>query len=243
MANHQVLNNVDHRDLRVQLRSGPDLPDAGMCTLAIPSEFRPLQSEYPILFHRDPESGVFLPMAMFGVEQDENLFLEGERWTGLYQPLMIQRGPFTIGLQNVPGSQDGERQMVISIDLDDPRVGSEGEMLFEPFGGNAGYLERIASILREIDEGQPVIRELSSILEQYQLLEPLTLNATLRNGQTLTLTGFHAIHEERLSRINGQLLEDWSHRGFLQAMYMCVASLPNLNRLVEWKNSRLARQV
>jgi hypothetical protein len=240
MSDHQILNNVDHRDLRVLLRPGADLGDDVMCTLAIPSEFHTIQAEYPILFHRDPAAGLFLPMVLFGLEEGENLYLEGERWKARYQPLMIQRGPFTIGLQKSAAGAPGERQLVISIDVDSPRVGdAEGEPLFEPFGGQSGYVDRIASVLREIDEGQPVIRELSGLLEQHQLFEPLTLKAELRNGQQLTLTGFHALSEERLAQLDGDLLAAWSQRGLLQAMYMAVASMANLNRLLELKSERV----
>ena len=239
MTNHQILNNVDHRDLRVALQPGATLGDAQMCTLAMPSEFRTIQAEYPILFLHDENTGLYQPMALFGLEKDENLFLAGDSWQARYQPLMMQRGPFLIGFQELPDAP-GEKQMVVTIDMEHPRVGAaDGEPLFDPFGGSSAYVERIGSVLREIDEGQAAIRELSSVLEQHELLEPLTLNAQLRNGEKLTLAGFHAIHEERLSQVAGYELADWSRRGLLQAMYMSIASMENLGRLLEMKNNRL----
>ena len=64
MTKHAILNNAEHRDLRVQTGHSAAYGDAMMCTLAIPSEFRNLQADYPIFLHQDSASGKFMPMVM-----------------------------------------------------------------------------------------------------------------------------------------------------------------------------------
>ena len=104
MSNQQILNNIDHKDLRVDTRHAHFPGNNVMCVLAIPSEFRDLQAEYPIFLHRDEASGRFMPMAMFGLQRDENLYLKRGHWQADYIPLMVQRGPFLIGFQGEEGA-------------------------------------------------------------------------------------------------------------------------------------------
>lgn len=238
MAKHALLNNVDHRDVRVQTGYGAAFGDKLMCALAIPSEFRELQADYPIFFHLDEASGKYLPMAMFGFEEAENLFLENDQWQASYIPLMMRRGPFLIGFQASTSDPKSARSMVVSIDMNNPRVGTEGEPLFQPFGGNSDYLEQVVEALKQIDQGQTAIAELGNALVQHQLIEPLALEISLRNGSKHRLTGFYTIHEERLAALDGEVLADFSRRGILQAAYMMVASMANIAALIERKNKR-----
>ena len=235
MANHAILNHVEHRDLRVQTGFGAEYGDAVMCAMAIPSEFRSLQTDYPIFLHWDGPSRKYLPMAMFGFQKGENLFLEGHDWQASYIPLLIRRGPFLIGFQ---AGEGGAREMVISVDMDNPRVGSDGEPLFQPFGDHSEYTEQVAAMLREIDAGQSAIDELSRVIEDHELAEPFTLEVTLDSGEKHRLEGFHAVNEEKLAGLEGDLLADFSRRGILHALYMQVASMANIPRLIRLKNQR-----
>lgn len=236
MAKHAMLNNVEHRELRVNTCFGEEFGDNIMTTLAIPSEFRNLQADYPIVLHKDEDTGKFLPMVMFGFEQDENLFLNGEQWQASYVPLMVRRGPFLIGFQEPPGG--GDKSMVISVDMDNPRVGQEGERLFEPFGDNTEYTNQVADILQQIDQGQAAIEEFSRALSNLDLIEPFSFEVKLNSGETRRLEGFYTIHEEKLASLGGVILEDFAQRGILHGAYMMLASLGNFPKLIELKNRR-----
>ena len=59
MSNHQVLNNADHRDLRVLTEPGADRGDGVMAALITPAEFRRAQGDFPIVFRRNDEHGEF----------------------------------------------------------------------------------------------------------------------------------------------------------------------------------------
>ena len=54
MANHELLNNISHKDLRVIADRSLDLGDNTPTVLAFPNEFRQLQSEFPICFVKIP---------------------------------------------------------------------------------------------------------------------------------------------------------------------------------------------
>ena len=176
MTKHAMWNNIEHKDTRFDTRHGSEFGDEVMCTMAMPSEFRSIQIDYPIFFHKNADTGKYLPMVMFGFQRGENLFLNGNQWNANYIPLMIQRGPFAIGFQDQGEDQTGGRKMVISMDMDNPRVGStDGEPLFDPFGGNSTYTDQVTEVLQEIEQGQRVIEEFVDALLEHDLLEPFSL--------------------------------------------------------------------
>ena len=237
MTNHAVLNNVDHHDLRVIRNRSAELGDNVMCAQLLPQEFRDAQNDYPIFFHKNPDTGKFLPYAMFGLQENENLFLEGESWNAGYLPFLVERGPFSIGIQQ---KSNDERSLVISIDLDHPRVSrTEGDALFLPHGGNSEYVKRVSYILQAINEGVVESEAFVEDMLKYDLLKSFTLEVELNSGSKHKLEGFYTINEENLVNLDGDALADLSGKFFLPAAYMAVASLSNIRKLIEKKNQRL----
>ncbi|AKC86909.1 SapC family protein [Pseudoxanthomonas suwonensis] len=232
MSNNVLLNNVDHRDLRVDTRHGVGLGDEVMYAPTFPDEFRNVQAHYPIVFHRDA-SGGFHPLALLGLQEGTNLFLEGERWDASYIPLSVQRQPFLIGISG------GER--VIHVDLDHPRVRSgAGEALFLDFGGNTEFLERIKSVLSALHDGILATPAFIEALLRHQLLESFVLDVQLDDGSHNRLAGFHTIDEARLQALDGAALERLARDGHLLPVYMVLASLSRFRDLIERTNRRRA---
>ena len=239
MAKHAMLNNIDHKGLKVATERGAQWGDDVMCVLALPSEFRSIIADYPIFFQRNAETDAYHPVAMFGFQNGENLFLTENQWNATYIPLMIQRGPFSIGFQESGEETGASKKMVIAVDMDNPRVGAEqGELVFEPFGGNTLYTDQVVEVLQQIEQGQGIVDEFVGALKEHDLLEPFALNVELNSGAKHSLQGFYTIHEEKLAALDGTVLADFSRRGILQACYMVIASMGNIARLIELKNRR-----
>ena len=81
---------------------------------------RALQSNFPLMFYKSPSDGSFTPVALFGFEQGENLFIDESRWTSQYIPMLIQRGPLMIATDGQ--TPTGETSPVIAVDRDHPNV-------------------------------------------------------------------------------------------------------------------------
>lgn len=94
MSDHVILTADDHRDLRIRTERTADTGDAVMTCITVPSEFRRVQTHYPILFQRDAERDSVSALAMFGFEPGENLFLTDAGWDARYRPLAIDSQPF-----------------------------------------------------------------------------------------------------------------------------------------------------
>jgi len=232
MPNPVLLNNIDHAAMRVIPTRGAAYGDNVMSALTWPDEFRTLQAHYPIVFQQNGEGG-YHALALFGFQQGENLFLDGQTWDAPEIPLSIQRQPFMIGA-------DGE-ELMVHVDLDSPRLSREqGEPLFLPQGGNTDYTERMASTLRAIHLGLQGARGFIGAVLEHNLLESFVLDITLDDGSDNRLAGFHTIHEERLAALEGAALERLHRAGHLQAIYMVLASLSQFRALIDRKNARNA---
>ena len=236
MARHAVLTAEHHPELRVRPERDAALGDGVMYTLVVPSEFRQVQNDYPILFRRDRDREGFVAVAMFGFEVGENLFLEGNRWDARYIPLAMDIQPFLIGR---PAAAGGDAQ--VHVDLASARIGAgEGVRVFDADGQPTPYLESIAEKLGALDEGYRASAAFFAALARYDLLEATTLEITLDDGATHRLVGFHAIDEDRLRALDADALGDLHAGHHLLPIFMAVASVGRIRELTARKNRRAA---
>jgi hypothetical protein len=199
-----------------------------------------VQAHYPIFFSKSAEDGKFMALAMFGFERGENLFLTDAGWDASYIPMTLEVQPFLIGFQQSAESGATDREPVIHIDMDSPRVStSEGEPVFLPHGGISEYLEGVSSRLHTIHGGYDGDQQFLDALAEQELLEPFALDIELNDGSQNRLSGFHTIHEERLRGLSGDVLASLSEKGFLVPIYMAIASLSNIRALIDKRNALL----
>jgi hypothetical protein len=237
MSNHAVLDKDAHRDLRIRSGASAELGDGVMACLTVPSEFRRVQNEFPILFRRDLEHGRFAALALLGFEQGENLFLKDGQWDARYRPLALAIQPFLIGR----GADQGAPSQV-HVDLGHSRIaasGQEGIRAFDDHGQPTPYLEWIIAGLDELDQGYRSSGEFFAALERYELLEPFSFDVELRDGSKHRLVGYHLIDEEKLRTLEPGAMAELHAADHLLPIFMAVASLANLPALVDRKNRRL----
>lgn len=236
MANHRILNNAEHRDLRIRTEASAELGDDVMACLTVPAEFRQVQNSFPIVFKRDIESETFSAMALFGFTNGENLFLVDGRWDAGYKPLAQAIQPFLVGR-----TADGEGPGQVHIDLDHPRVSTSGEgvRVFDDDGQPTPLVEKVSEMLGALDEGYRASSDFFAALERYNLLEPFRVDIPLADGSKNSLVGFHAIHEERLRALGAEELGELHKAGHLMPIFMALASLTHLSDLVARKNAKV----
>ena len=241
MTKAVLLNSVDHSDLRVITDRSAEYGDDVWYALTFPLEFRSLQASYPIFFQKDPRTGKFFPLALLGFTEGENLYLRDGKWEASYIPLTIRRQPFLIGQQTIVEEGQEKKQRVIHIDLDNPRVSKEkGEALFMEYGGNTPFLDQAADMLEAIHQGLTESEGFIDALLENELLESFTLDLTLDNGERNQLVGFYTINEDRLRDLNANKLAELHRAGYLEAIYMAMASQSNVRQLMNEKNRRVS---
>lgn len=234
MTRPVALDNVAHADLRVALRHGAAHGDGVNQALLFPTEFVEAQRDFPILFRRDPDEGL-QAVALLGLDRDENLFLDGDRWISRHIPLILQRGPFLIGL-NADGSAP-----VIQIDLDDPRVGgNEGEPLFLPHGGQSRMLDHVGRVLGAIHVGMADAAPMYAAFDALGLIEPMALELMLDDERRYVIRDHEVLSAEKLAALGPNALDQLNRAGHLGTAFLLAHSLGNMARLIERKNAQPA---
>jgi len=231
MTRPALLDNITHRHLRIRTERSAALGDARHYCLALPEEFRLLQAHFPIVFqHVEGEVG-FQPVALFGLEEGQNLFLVGEGWDAPVVPMAMQREPFLIGRAD-------DDSLKLHIDMDSPRIvrpeeGEAGSALFMPHGGFSDYLDNVVQLMEALHAQAQQLPYFIEALTRHQLLEPFVLDIELPSGEQGRLSGLFTINEDRLTALPGAELEALAREGYLLPMFMQIASLAQLTVLVE----------
>jgi hypothetical protein len=222
----QLLNNVQHKDLRIITQRGARWGDDFMSAPATIDEFRRLQAHYPVVFQPDDQGG-FVPTVLFGLQEGENLFLTPTGWEADYLPLSVQRLPFSIGIA------DDELRMMVNMDSPRISTGAEGEAVFLPHGGTTDFTENANAILRTLHEGLQATTDFVQTLVAHELLESFVLDVERPDGTHGQLTGFYIINEERLAALDAGAIGLLHQADYLMPIYMALASLSNFTRLIQ----------
>lgn len=236
MTRPALLDNVTHRHLRIHTGRSAALGDARNSALALPAEFRHLQAHFPIVFQLVEGDAGFQPIALFGLEEGQNLFLTDTGWDAPAVPMALQRDPFMIGR-----AQDDTLQL--HIDLDSPRIvrpeeGEVGTALFMPHGGFSDHLDHVVQLMESLHAHAEQLPAFIEALLRHQLLEPFALDVEMPGGVRSRLTGLFTINEERLAALPGAELEALARDGYLLPFYMQIASLAQLPVLAERASRR-----
>lgn len=220
-----VLDSLSHRKLRVHAQPALQYGDNQRFVAVVVNEFPILSLHYPILFSKDADTGQFYCGAMLGFDAGENLFLDEHRAHRLYRPLNLQRGPFFTA-----GSD-------LAVDLEHPRVAPSGDQaLFDEAGAPTVYLQSIMGLMRDLRPGLERSRIFIDTLLSLNLIEPMTIEARFDDGSNREVTGLYTVNRDRLQDLADAAVVDLFRRGYLQLVYLMLASLKHVPTLAQKKN-------
>jgi len=232
------------RNAKVRLPQGGEVPAFARTLNAIPlslAEFAPAMREYPIVFTSGDQGKTYTPVAVLGLSNGENLFVEAESWTrGSYLPAYARRYPFCMAQVRVQDKVQDNRLICVEKGfLDDA-----GEALFDDAGKALPRWEGIQRLLTEFEADLERTREACAILHDYALLEPFSMQATPKEGNAgaVQLTGMHRVSEAKLNELNVQQLKNLMRKGILARAYLHLVSLENFARLLERRAARAPAQ-
>jgi hypothetical protein len=236
-----VLTNEQHASVRVDTRALREYGDHVNRALALSSEFNDLHKEFPLLVHRAVD-GSYVAHAVLGLDRDENLFIEGDRWTSQTIPAALARGPFSLGYVRREGAADDAPPADIKVMIDEqhPRLRGDGIPVFLPLGGESTYLEGIKRVLQVVDAGLQADRALYPELVSMGLLEEVNIRVTVSSDQQYGFDGYYTINTERLQALGGDQLQRLNRLGLLAPIFSLVSSLGNFQRLIKLKAARAA---
>jgi SapC len=227
MTNIVILNSLTHRDVRVQAEASARFGDNQRFVPVVIAEFPLLVTNYPVLFSKDTDTGAFFCGAMLGIDEGENLFLKDGKGHEGYRPLNLQRAPFFVS---------GEE---LAIDLDHARIAAhEGQVLFNADGQPTPYLESIKAAFQQLKPGIEMTKRFTETLLKLNLLEPVDIVLGFDDGSKRNLVDLYTVNQEVLRALPDASVIELFRRGYLQLIYLLIASLKQIPVLAKKKNDR-----
>jgi len=222
---------------KVRLLSPGEVPEFVQQGNAIPislTEFQPVVRDYPIVF--TGTEGNYAPVAVLGLTSGENLFYSEGKWaSGVYIPAYARRYPFCMAKVNVNQVEQKDRLICVEKTW----IDENGESMFDAAGQPSPKWKDLERLLGEYEADLERSREMCSILSDYGLFEPFTMQANLRNDkQPMQITGMFRVVEKNLENLNAAQLKNLMRKGILPRIYMHLMSLENFGRLLDRKAGR-----
>lgn len=232
------LSRDEHRKLK--FKPFTDVKFAAEATL-IPvagQEFPNAALDFPILFVReDSPSGEqhFVPLVLTSIGQNKNDFVDAKgQWAqGTYIPAFVRRYPFVLGAQN-PEQAGKDETYAVCVDLECGNFNEkEGHELFNDKGEPTEYTENQIAFLNMFNAEVIRTRDFCTHLAKLNVFEQQPLSIQAPDGSVATLQDFWIINPEKFSKIPVKDLEKFNKDGTLGWVFLHLASLNNLPRLMD----------
>lgn len=225
-----------HKDRRVRLPAPGDIPEFCRAANAVPisySEFAAACRDYPLAFVSTDAGRTFGPIAVLGIAEGENLFLQDGRWeSSVYVPAYLRRYPFCMARVTLDSVEQADRLICV----EKASLAEDGEPMFDDAGAPLPRWLPIEKLLREYEADIERGREMCAILADYALLEAFSLQASIKGG-TVSFGGMYRVDEKKLEFLNAAQHKNLIRKGIMGRIYAHLISLENFARLLERKNS------
>jgi hypothetical protein len=225
---------------KVRLLGPGEVPAFAREGAAIPishSEFQVAGKEYPIVFISSDRQS-YNAVAVVGLSTTENLYVADGKWSdGAYIPAYARRYPFCMAKMNVNSVEQKNRLICV----EESSLDEGGEAMFDAGGKPAEKWQGLERLLGDYEADLERTREMCSILADYGLLEPFTMQAELnadRGGAKMQMGGMHRVAEKNLENLNAAQLKNLVRRGIMGRIYIHLLSLEHFGRLLDRKAAR-----
>ena len=179
------------------------------------------------LVARDAQGTAFAPMAVLGLQPNQNLFVAPDgRWLGGYTPAAYRAHPFALA-----STPDG--QLVLAVDADSGLITEaqdEGEAFCDSEGKPVKALQDVVSFLTQVQASKALTERICAVLVEHQLIQPWSINVQTSTGER-QLSGLHRIDETALNALPADALKALQQAGALPLIYCQLLSMQHLAQL------------
>lgn len=233
------LDNIQHRTLKLRLPVADWSVARDLNAIFVAAaEFGDTCREFPIVFVRagkEPDgSDQIAPVAVLGLTQGRNLYVDGTRWRATYIPAVLRTYPFCIGRVD-------EQRFAICVDTAWPGANTDdGTPLFEADGQPAALLKNAQPQLETLEQEIQRTRLVGRKLLELDVLRDMRFDATLPDGSKHSVDGFLTVDDKKMSELPDAVVGELHRSGLLGLVHLHWVSMGNMRRLVEWHAERAA---
>jgi hypothetical protein len=201
-------------------------------TFCAVTEFGDACRDFPLVFVNtgkdDQGKPLIAPIAVLGLAQEDNLFLDGTAWRGRYMPAVIRAYPFCTARVN-------EERFAVCMDGSWAGLSqTDGEALFTADGKPTPLLEAAQQQLEVLEAEIGRTRAACQRLVELDLLRDMRFDATLPDGRNHTVDGFLTVDQERMNAQSDAVVLELAKNGMLGMIQAHWISLGNMRHLLEW---------
>jgi len=233
MAKVVALSSVQHKDLKVTPNCVVKaVQDQHIVNIRV-SEISKASTCMPIFLNKFEESGDWSISTITSLELHKNLFVVDDKWSVNYVPNSMKAYPFFL----VNAQQEGE--FTIAIDEESDAFNEkEGVDIFDEEGNSSEAMESVIKLLEGDIGGRAQTQKFIETLEEFDLIDALTMRVQYVDGQVQTLTGLNSVDERKLQAMDDETFVKLRNTGFLAPIYALILSVFQLNELMKRHNER-----
>lgn len=190
---------------------------------------------YPIAFSPDDNA---TPVAILGLRDNENLFLDGDRWLqGTYIPAYIRRYPFIFS--EIPNSD----QLTLCVDHTDGIVAeSDTQKFFDDDGKPSQLAQNALEFCKSYHAAAQATQEFSKALADNGLLTLKEVQINVADNKRINFSGFKILDEKKFAELDDKVFLEWRSKGWLPFIYAHLFSGSQWQRLSALLNERLSQE-
>lgn len=218
---------------------GKGIVTHGRCSFAsnlngiylVAAEFVQAARHYPVVFAQDPDTGGVVPLAITGLNQNQNLFIgdDGEWDKDVYIPAYVRRWPF-FGVR-ITGEDTKNGNLLICVD--ESGLEASDQTVFDAEGNTTADFASMQSLISDMEGARPATEHLCQAVKELGLLEPFEAHAFPKKGQETRLRGMFRVNEDKLNDLQGKDLKRLMRHGELSRIYAHLMSLDNFKFLMD----------
>jgi hypothetical protein len=237
----EALDSAKHRQLKLRVPvTDWSVADKLNAVFVAAAEFGDICREFPIVFVRagkEPDgSDQIAPIAVLGLSQNQNLFVDGGRWRAQSMPLVLRHYPFCI-------ARVDDKRFAICVDMAWAGVGNDaGQPVFETDGQPAALLKTVQPQMETLEKEVQRTRLVGKRLLELGVLREMRFDATLPDGRKHSVDGFLTVDDKKMTELPDAVVAELHRSGLLGLVHLHWVSLGNMRRLVDWHVERSAAQ-
>ena len=235
----ELLESAKHRNLQVNVSNYNTSENNKNTAHVSVGELSALIHEYPVFIAKDPESGQWQLLALFGLVRGENLFLDDTKWRATYLPMDVQRRPFRLLLPEGEMLQNGH----VAIDINSEQICSHGgQGIFDEQGRETEFLQKIKQMFSTIMGATKQTQDILKVAEKNGLIKPFDMKIDVDNKEPILLNGLYSFDRTAVTELKGEALQECHDSGVLQICHLIISSTFHMNKLIRWHNIKHAEQ-
>jgi hypothetical protein len=220
----QPLDAARHKGLGVSATGDYTFAKTANVVMLTGMEFALASRSYPIVFAASDEQ---LPVAILGLRNGENLFVQNGAWTQhTYIPAYIRRYPFAF-LES-----EDKKTLILCVDIGADAVVSDADTkFFGDDGKPSKFTLNALEFCRAFQIQYNVTRLLVALLNKHELLVPRQADVTFPGGEKTAVHDFLVVDEQRLNNLRDDIFLEFRKAGILPFIHFHLMSLANFRDL------------